>query len=353
MEYKVGQMTIDIKTLAGFAGTSPASVSLVLNDKWHKKVKPQVAEKVKEIARKHNYVCNSRARGLVLKRNFRIGLYLEEDLAHQPLLGTFSAHQMLSHISTKLNEYGYGLEIRQTNTFLKKDPVAQNSVLQNVDAVIFLAPKINDIGDVLSETAMSLPYVVIDADLDDNSLCYICTDMSKSSELAISYFLDQGHKTIGIIRGERYQERFIAKTNGYKKALAQAGVEFDPRLIFDNMKLPVFERGYAAGEYFFSHSQKPTALFCSDNTCALGLIGYLRQKQIKVPDDVEIIGFGDEAITEFVSPALSYVKRPIKKMAETCVDWILKWAERQEKFRPRQKTCAERIVFQGTTKPLT
>lgn len=83
---------------------------------------------------------------------------------------------------------------------------------------------------------------------------------------------------------------------------------------------------------------------------AIGLLSCLQEKKIKVLEEMEIIGFGDKAIADLCMPLLSYIKRPIARMASGCADEILKWAEKEERFKPAQIKLKEEMVFQGTTR---
>ena len=69
-----------------------------------------------------------------------------------------------------------------------------------------------------------------------------------------------------------------------------------------------------------------------------------------MPDEVEIIGFGDQAIAELCGQGLSYIRLPNNKMANLAVDRILEWINNKEDFKPIQIECEEDIVFQGSTR---
>ena len=308
-------MAIDIKDIAKRAGTSAASVSFVLNNKWRKKVKPEIARRIKQIAERYNYMRNSTARGLAMKRRFRIALCIQGLLTEHPIMGTFSFHELLSTVTARLNKKGYALDIMQIESpFLSHLKEAENTIGQNDDAVLFLGWKEHSISDFLHRLNLSLPYVAVDANLKDKGLSYSYTDMAESTRNALSCFIGRGHRRIAFVRGETSRERFIAKLKAYREVLRESDIEFAPELIYKDAKLPIFARGYLGGEYLLSLKEMPTAIFCSDNMCALGLISYLKERGVTIPRDVEIIGFGDRAIANLCDPPLSYVKRPIKEM---------------------------------------
>jgi len=344
-------MAIDIKTIARRARTSAASVSFVLNNKWRKRVRPEVARRIKRVAKRYNYTRSSAARGLALKRRFRIALCIQGFLTEHPIIGAFSFHELLSAVTARANRKGYALDIIQVEApFLKNLQNAVSMSAANSDGLLFLGWTAHSIRRFLRKLKLSQPYIAVDSDLDDVSLCYAYTDMAESTGSAISYFTERGHRRIAFVRGEASYERFSAKLKGYRDVLSRSCIAYDPRLVFNNTKLPLLARGYRAGQKLSSMRKMPGAIFCSDNMCALGLLSSLKERGVKVPRDVEIIGFGDSAIANLCIPVLSYVKRPVKEMALACIERLLKWVEKEEQFKPVQIKCKEQLLFQGTTR---
>ena len=343
---------INVQKIAGLAKTSSTSVSLVLNDKWKKKVNPDTARRIKRVVEKHAYVCNPAAKGLATQRTMRIALCMEGLLTEHPLMGDFSFHELLSILAARLNEAGYALDIVQQKSKLKKMTNRELATIRNDDACLFLSPDALDMDLILDKIKISKPYIVIDSNLNDPELCYIYRNPSNSIGTAISYFVKAGHRRIGFLGwfvsqecGERGEEKMF----GYKKALQKNNIAFDAELFFMSSK-GFMQVGIDGGEKLMSLEDKPTAFFCADNMCALGLLSYFRERGIRVPEDVEIIGFGDQAIADLCGQRLSYICLPNNEMANLAVDRILKWIDDKEEFKPIQIECKESIVFQGSTR---
>ena len=343
---------MNVQKIAELAKTSPASVSLVLNEKWRKKVNPLVARRIKHIAEEHAYVRNSAGRGLALQRSFRVALCVEGSLAEHPVISWLSFHEQLFIVMAKLNDAGYAIDILQQSAPSKELSGKERSMLYNDDATIFLAPEAFNKEHFYDGLKIQKPYLVVDADLKNPELCYVYTDSCASTEEAISYFLAKGHKRIGFIahsRGIGQDMRFESKICGYKKALLKYDTGYDQRLVFKDSK-NFMQLGANGGKELLSLADRPTAFFCTENMCAIGLLSYLRENGIRVPEDMEIIGFGDQSVAELSEPGISYIRRPIKEMAELAVDKILKWVNKEEDFAPIQIECKEELVLRGSTR---
>ena len=327
-------------------------MSLVLNDKWRKKVNSATARRVLRVAEECAYVCNPAAKGLATRRSMRVALCMEGSLTEHPLIGDFSFHELLSIIAARLNEAGYALDIVQQQGRLEQMTSRELATIRNDDACLFLAPNALDRDFVSGRMKTSKPYIVIDANLDDPELCYVYQDSSSSIAAAISYFVEGGHERIGFVgrfvcaaRDARTEEKLF----GYRAALRQNNVAVDDELIF-LAPHGIIQVGVDGGKKLMGLRERPTAFFCTDNMCALGLLSYFRGRGIRVPGEVEIIGFGDQAIADMCGQGLSYIRLPNNEMANWAVDRILEWIDGKEEFRPIQKECQEDIVFQGSTR---
>jgi DNA-binding LacI/PurR family transcriptional regulator len=286
---------------------------------------------------------------LVLKRHFKIALCIQGVLARHPVIGAFSFHELLSAVASRIHTKGYTLDIIQAESSFARNAHNAMAGLRQNDAVLFLGWQRRPIRKLLQGLNLSIPYMVIDADLNDERLNYSCTDMARSTERTIAYFLKRDHERIALVRGEASRERFMTKLRSYKQIAAQHGLSVDPRLIFQDAKLPFFSRGYAAARRLLSLRKKPTAIFCTDNVCALGLVGCLKERGIGIPRDMEVIGFGDGAIADLCDPPISFVRRPIKEMALASINQVLSWLERESAPLPCRIVCREELVHQGTT----
>ena len=337
-----------IKELAKLADTSTAAVSLVLNDKWQKLVRPEIAERVEKLAKEHDFAINVAGRSLVMQRNFRIAICADSNLMEHPLMGTFSFHELMGVISIELSKYSYAIDILRLDKYENNIEGFNRRLKSNCDGAIFISPAVSTIKKILKQLDTKMPYVVVDCNLRNKSFNYFYTDMESSVKHIISSLARKGHKRIGIVRGEKYDSRFNQKLNGYKKALSIHKIKYLPELVIDDFSEDFFLKGSLAAEKILNLSKPPTAVLCTDNVCGIGFVQYANKNGINIPDDIELVGFGDEAISMFSRPRLTYLKRPIREMAEKAVVVLLEWTEGKNERSPLQCEFEEELIVQET-----
>jgi LacI family transcriptional regulator len=334
--------------LAGLVGTSPASVSLVLNGKWEKKVRPDIASKVQNLAQKHNFSLNIAGRSLVMQKHFRVIVCAESSLIEHELMGAYSFHEQLGIISAELSKSQYSIDIVRLDEYDGKTAELNLRLESNCDGVIFLSPKINKIKAILKKLSLNVPYIVVDSNLKNKLQSYIFTDMVLSVRDIIDRLIGEGHERIAIVRGESSDERFEQKLLGYKKALLSDGIEYLPELVFDDYQKDAFLKGSIAAEKLFNMKKPPTAVLCTDNCCGLGFVQYANKQGFSIPGDIKIVGFGDAAISMFSSPRLTYLKRPVREMARKAVEILLELIDKKDVREPMQYEFKEELVIQET-----
>ncbi len=345
----INQMAITIRDIAKCAQTSVSAVSLVLNEKWEKKVPKDTVARVKQAIKKYHYVQNPVGRGLALKKKFRISLGIYGSLMEHPLIGAFSFHELLSYVASIISQSGYAIDIIQVNTHHGIKKMCDEIISNGNDGIIFLGWDQKVIKNILHKIErISFPYIVVDCNLNDKSLSYTYTDMSASTEIAITHLIKNGHKRIGFIRAELSKSRFLPKLKGYKMAIKKCGIRFNDRLVADNSNPNPILSGYNACQKVLSLRPKPGAVFCSDNLAALGVLMFLKEKKIKVPDDLELIGYGDLTFANLAIPPLSYVCRSIMEQGKKSVQFILKRMEKKRDNSSQQIRFDEELVIQGT-----
>ena len=165
--------------------------------------------------------------------------------------------------------------------------------------------------------------------------------------------LDNGHRRIAIIKSGSSERRFQLKLRAYRQALSDAGLPFDASLVVD-LGLPSnqgLQVGRAAAAQLLAERRPPTAFFCDDNLSALGLLWHLETHNIKVPDAVEVVGYGDQAIAALASTPLTFLRIPSREVADFCAAKILGWCEAKGSFAPLQREFREELVVGNTTRP--
>lgn len=340
-----------IKDLAKIAGVSVGATSMVLNDKWHKKVKPDIAEKILQLAKKHNFVLNPLGRALQKNQFFRIAILMESTFTDHPLIGAFSFHDYIGIASDRLNSNGYSLDIIQLDEAKQKMIIENGLFPNNVDAFIFLQWEEDLLTKLLEKGSPRQPFIIIGNDLNNPDWSCLYRATKEMSRQSITGFIENGHDRIGIAKVSGSPLRFQQKLNGYKRALADAGIEFAPDLVLD-LKLPKHSMasGVRLAEQYLALPNPPTAFFCDDNIDALGMLVHFQKEGFSIPEQIEIIGYGDDFLANLGTLPLSYLQIPNKEMAQLSVDHLLSVLNNKASIPSLRKEIQEKLILQHTTR---
>ncbi len=340
----------NLKELADAVGVSTASVSLVLNNKWHKKVKKSIAEKILQLTAEHHFSLNPLGRGLTMKKFFRISLVIAHDMADYPLMGAFSLHDFITHITGSLNNAGYALDIIQVTDAMYEQITAGGKIAEQTDGYIFIGWEDERIRHLLEKLKFQHPYIVFDNDLTDSKYSYVYKNPATILQEVGAYFGEHGNKTVKIIHFGEDSKRLQQKLSGLKCGLKKYDITLKKR---DIILLPGNESiksGYEATRNLIEQNKLPDALFFSDNICAIGGLWALDKLGLKVPDDIELISYGDEAFAAQSPIPLTYIKITSRQTAEYCIGQMIEWVEGREEFHPVQQQFIEEFVVGQTTR---
>jgi LacI family transcriptional regulator, galactose operon repressor len=145
---------------------------------------------------------------------------------------------------------------------------------------------------------------------------------ASGAEQAVQHLLDLGHRRIAAITGPPGWVASDERRRGYRSALADAGIPFDPGLEleadFD------FEPGMQAAAVLLDHEVPPTAIFAFSDMIAIGAMRAARARGVRIPDELSLVGFDDSAYATVVDPALTTVRQPLAEMGATAVDLLLR-----------------------------
>ena len=177
------------------------------------------------------------------------------------------------------------------------------------------------------------PTVLLNCHVADGSLPSIVPGETAGGHAATDILLRAGHRRIGYINGEASMEASRCRLRGHRQALATADLPFDPELVREGNWQPL--SGYEATRALMSLPAPPTAIFCANDLMAVGCYEALRELNLKIPDDVAVMGYDDREIAQHLHPPLTTVLLPHFEMgtiaAEILIDAASGWAP-----RPRQ-----------------
>jgi DNA-binding LacI/PurR family transcriptional regulator len=139
--------------------------------------------------------------------------------------------------------------------------------------------------------------------------------------LATQHLIRLGHRRIGYITGPADRSDDLERLTGYRQALAEAEIAFNPALV-----VPGTGRvggGEQALAEFMALDESPTAVFCYNDMTAIGLLRAAREAGLSVPGDIAVVGFDDVPLASYVQPPLTTIAQPMSQMGEQAVKMVL------------------------------
>ncbi|WP_138444977.1 LacI family DNA-binding transcriptional regulator [Sinomonas susongensis] len=167
---------------------------------------------------------------------------------------------------------------------------------------------------------------------------------------AAEHLLDLGHRRIAYLGGPDSAECSQARLHGYLSALMSAGIEVDPELILHGKFRP--EHGVEGLTALLALDQRPTAIFAGSDSIAVGVLREARQRGIRVPEELSLVGFDGTALAEDSVPALTSVAQPLHDMGRTALRTLLRQA-RGEQLDSHRVELATQLVVRESTAPIS
>ena len=326
----VDNMAASIKDVAKEAGVSIATVSRVLNDV--DVVNEDTKEKVVNAIKKLDYRPNIVARSLKTQRTRTIGIIIP-DISSQFYSEIVRGGEDVSNI------YNYNIILCNTDLDRAKE-IEYIRVLKEkmVDGVIYMSNSLEpEIVSLLK--SLQIPTVLVETKDKELSFPSVTIDNEKAAFDAVSYLIEKGNKKIAYFGSDpEYINAASYRFLGYKAALEKHGIEFDDSIVkFGGLKA---KDGYETMKEF-SKNAKFDAAFCCSDELAMGVINALRENEIKVPEEVDVVGFDNTYMSSIFYPKLNTVEQPMYDMGSVGMRMLIKVIN-------KKKLDIEHIVLEHT-----
>jgi len=290
-----------IKDIARVAGVSITTVSRALNG--YKDVNEKTRQKIIEVAKQLNYSPNTLARGLVMNKSKTIGL-LVSGMTRDSVKDNFT-FEVLSGVNEYVGEVDYDIILFNTNSSKQREKTyTQLCRERRVDGVVLQGVRVDD--PYLQEVVESdIPCVLIDIPIQSETVGYVTTNNVFGAKKAVEHLIELGHRNIAMINGHEFAFVSKKRLEGFKEAMAGAGLSINERWIIDG----AFKEEKAEREALRLFHQYPeiSAVFCASDLMALGTISALKKLGKRVPDEVAVIGYDDIMLASYSSPSLSTI----------------------------------------------
>lgn len=298
-----------IREVAKLAKVSPATVSRVMNGTAN--VAPEKRERVLKAIAQTSFVPNELARSLYKKSSKTIGLII-------PSIRNPFFTQFASVVDDVAKENGYRLFLCNVGDNLEEERAAlQKMVASSVDGVIVASTNAEIQTNLES---CSLPVIVVDSVFDTKKVnAYIYCDYYEGGRLATKHlFEDCGCRNIVCIRGPQHIYTAKARYEGYRDYCLEHGIcEQTVDCDYD------FIRGLEMTRELLETYPDVDGILACDDIVAISTYKVLYKKQIQVPEQVQLVGFDDIAMSTLITPEMTTIQQPIEAMARAAAEYLL------------------------------
>lgn len=307
---------MDIHAVAQLANVSIATVSRTINN--IPTVNPKMAKRVWEAIRELNYFPNTQARALVSGRSRLLGLIVSE------ITNPFFP-ELIQVFEEVAVEHGYEILIGSTNY----DPermkrCIRRMVERNAEGVAVMTfgieqPLLDQLAD------RKIPLVFVDQGPDRPGISLLHVDYHHGIRQGVQHLAALGHREIAFVTGPLRLHSAQSRLAAFHKALQECGIPVHENLISEGDH--TMEGGMKAAERLLSQEHLPTAIMCSNDMLAIGVLHKLSRSGLRVPDDISLVGFDDIRMAEMMIPSLTSVQMSRSELARAAVAALRAYVE--------------------------
>lgn len=337
-----------LKEIAKRANVSTSTVSRIINSKDNSFASESVRNRVWEIIKETGYVPNRSARSLRLTNGETVKTISSKTIAcifartKNPIDNPF-----FSHVARAIEQQALSMEYvvaYSFSTFDIDDISVLNRITSNtVDGVVVLGRFSNEIMLFLKRHYKNIVYVGLNS--IDVSWDQVICDGYDAAITAMRYLIEGGHKKIAYVGETTNEVRYTA----YFDALSNANLPFDKKLVSDCDSSGTGGY-YGAEELLRNNPDLPDAIFCTNDITAITAMKYLREKGIKSPKDISIVGIDDIEIAQFVSPMLTTVSIPKNELGQMAVKVLVDRIEKGHRLAMKVVLPHKLIVRESSKK---
>jgi LacI family transcriptional regulator len=226
--------------------------------------------------------------------------------------------------------------------------IIDHMLARRVDAMIVLAARRPD-SPVIESAARIVPVVVAARSLDDVSVPVVTHDDRRGGRMIAKHFADLGHTVVAQLAGPGDVMNFDLRRKGFSGVIKRRGLRQVP--ISDEAVVPTFEEGYRLmARLLDTADEAPTAVFAGNDPMAIGAIAVIRERGLRIPDDISIAGYNDMPLTDMLSPGLTTVRYPGWEVGRAAAEVALHLLAGEEAV---ESICLEPILVpRGSTAPV-
>jgi LacI family transcriptional regulator len=304
------RQTASLKHVAEHLGLNPATVSVVLNDVPGRSIPQATRDRIKAAAKAMNYQPNLLARSLRSRRTLTIGILVPE-------LGDGYHTQVMSGIGDQLIQAGYFY-------FTAHHRHKRNLIEDYTRMLIGRGAQGLIAIDTLLEHPVSIPVVAVAGHRHIEGVTNVLLDHTRAAELALGHLHSLGHRRVAFMRGQPFSADSDERWKSLIAVAERLGLAVRPRLVVSldrDMSSP--ELGYPVVQQLMATKEPFTAIVAFNDISAIGAIRALKDFNLRVPEDVSVIGFDDIKAAAYTLPRLTTINQPLEEIGRVATQALL------------------------------
>ena len=324
--------------VAARAGVSVATVSRALSGE-PKRVSQPVLQRIIDAAEELEYIPNNLARNMRSGSARILGLIISD-------IGNPFFTAVARGVEDVAQRHGYSLVLSNTDENPERE-AASLSVMAAERAAGVIVATTNENGSALQRFRdLGLAVVAIDRHIVDMHTDSVVVDNEGAAFEAVSHLVRLGHRHIAIVGGPSDADTARERERGYERALREARIEPEPELV----RAGDFREaaGLTVTRQLLDLPRPPTAIFTVNNLTTIGVLGALRERQVRVPKEMSVVGFDDIPTAELLQPPLTVVKQPTYRVGAHAADLLIRRL-REPTAAVKEVVLAARLVVRGST----
>jgi len=342
--------TVTIHDVAREAAVSTSTVSNVLNGRFDQ-MRPETTDRVRQVIARLGYAPSTAARQLKTGHAPVLGLIVPS--VANPFWGAFA-----QSVEETALTHGYQVLLCNAERDTAREQRYAAALWSHGARGLILGSSPLSFNHLADFAARGMQIVAFDRQPRGAGgviVDSVSVDSIAGMHLAVHHLITLGHRRIGFLSGPLRTVNRLDRLEGYRAALTEAGIAYDPALVWEGTATRGFgdmegtELGRMGATDLLALAEPPTALVAINDMYALGAYAGARDAGRRVPDDVSIVGFDDIALAEIVTPPLTTVRHPLKELLRTAVGLLIGRIEGTRTGPPAHIVVPTELVVRGST----
>lgn len=348
-------MGYSIRDVAKIANVSAMTVSRVLSFREGKiPVSEETRQRLMSVCRELKYEPNIHAQRMLSNRSHTIAMVVPPQKkieAKHHIFSDYNISELLSAIEESLSERGYKTLLMSMNqSFMKNKEYIKLFRNKSIDGMLLWGVHLNEnyVLDLLKEESL---FLLINSYLIERDVNCVMVDNFAGAYKVTEHLIKLGHRRIAFVKGPADVAIGVDRFNGYKSALEKNGLPYEENLVFTGDYSE--ETGYQVTKREILKMQKlPRAIFGINDTTAIGVLRAVKEKGLKIPEDIAVAGGDGIPLTAYTAPPLTTFKVPMYELGLLAVEKLLALVEKGENGTIEGKLQPELIIRASTDRAI-